>query len=257
MDSNSAPTLEAQLAAALGWWREAGVDLAFVDEPQGWLRDPEAPPSLAEPGAQRKEAAAKPAEPPPPAIGGAPADWPQDLAGFAQWWLSEPSLDLGGSGPRVAPRGATEPELMVLVPMPEAGDVDMLLSGKEGVLIANMLAAMRIAPDTAYLAAALPRHMARPDWESLARAELGAILRHHLALVWPRRLLVLGRGILPLLGHDPSQAPAAVKQISIHGAQGAVEVPTLTGFAPDRLLENARQRAMLWRQWLEWTGTDA
>jgi len=25
------------LAAALDWWREAGVDCAFLDEPQGWL----------------------------------------------------------------------------------------------------------------------------------------------------------------------------------------------------------------------------
>ena len=249
MDMQVAPTLERQLAAALSWWREAGVDCAFSDEPSALLRPAEAAPAAVSVPQRSKRA---PAPDPRPAIGGSAADLPQDLAAFREWWLAEPSLDVGGTGPRVPPRGAGEPSLMVLVPMPEAGDRDTLLSGTEGKLVANMLAAMGLAADAAYLAAALPRHMAQPDWDSLESAGLSAILRHHVTLVRPQRLLVLGHGILPLLGHDRAQASAAIKETVI-GGPATKPVPTLVGVAPDRLLGNARQRALLWRQWLEWT----
>ena len=32
--------LASDYAAALDWWREAGVDSDYVDEPQAWLREP-------------------------------------------------------------------------------------------------------------------------------------------------------------------------------------------------------------------------
>lgn len=257
MDTSSALPLERQLAATLSWWRMAGVDQVFADTPQPLLRAAQDDGQQLPAGTEPMPAATDLPVQPPPRIGGAADSWPRDLAAFPAWWLAEPTLDLGGAGPRVAPRGGGAAALMVLVPMPEAADGDTLLSGKEGLLVANMLAAMGIAPGEAYLAAALPRHMAQPDWADLARLGLGAILLHLLGLVRPRRLLVLGRGILPLLGHDPAQSPAAIKQTSIQAAAGNLAVPTLAGFAPDRLLDNPRQRALLWRQWLDWTETDA
>ncbi len=258
MDPSSALPLERQLAATLAWWRMAGVDQVFADTVQPLLR-------AVEDGAFQPAAGPEPlravadahAQTTAPQLGGPAAAWPRDLAAFSAWWLAQPSLDLGGAGPRVPPRGASGAALMVLVPMPEAGDRDTLLSGRAGLLLANMLGAMGIGPGEAYFATALPRHMAQPDWAELARLGLGAILHHHLALVRPRRLLVLGRGLLPLLGHDPAQSPGAVKPISIATAAGTLAVPTLAGFAPERLLDNARQRAMLWRQWLDWTESDA
>src|SRR5690606_1099480 len=59
------------VAAAQDWWREAGVDLLFDDEPSGWL-DVDAP------GTKTRTAAAKPAgsvaarvaEPAAPPMGG-------------------------------------------------------------------------------------------------------------------------------------------------------------------------------------------
>jgi len=255
MQSHSALTLERQIAAALDWWREAGVDLAYTDEPSGWLQP--AAQDAAAGSAAARNAARPAADTPPPApiprIGGDRSQWPQDLAQFRAWWLAEPTLDAGGSAPRVAPRGSEGARLMVLVPMPEPDDRERLLAGQEGALVDNMLAAMGIGADAAYVAAALPRHMAEPDWRALGDEGLGAILLHHLALARPERLLVLGRNILPLLGHDPAQSPAAIKQTAIQGAAEQALVPTLAGFAPGRLLENARQRALLWRRWLDWT----
>lgn len=248
MDSRPPPTLAEQLAAAQAWWREAGVDSAFADAPQNWLaaarsrgqsggtEAPEPPPTMPQPAAV-------------PPLGGLPETWPRSLADFAPWWLTNDQLETGGTAPRVAPRGVARPELMVLVPMPEAGDTERLLSGPQGQLIANMLRAMDIAEDAAYLAAALPRHARHPDWQALAARDLGQIVNHHVRLVAPRRLLVLGRAMLPLFGHDPAQAGAKPGEFALQDCPA----PALVSYGPEALLETARFRAALWRSWLDWT----
>ena len=245
MPDRPPPTLAQSIAAAQAWWRDAGVDLAFHDEAQGWLAE-DSPP--AQDGAPAK-AADKAAPPPRPRIGGDPADWPQDLAAFQRWWLEEPSLDTGGSHPRIAPHGAAGAALMLVVPMPEAGDAESLLSGPEGRLLASFVTATGIAPEAVYLAAALPCHAALPDWDTLRADGLGEVLLHHIRLAAPQRLLVFGTRILPLLGHDPAQAAPGVSDLSIQSE----ELPVLASYAPERLLGNARQRAALWRNWLDWT----
>jgi hypothetical protein len=242
-DKPPSPTLTESIAAAQAWWREAGVDLAFRDEPQPWLAE-DAPAA-----APVRKAAEKPAAPPKPRIGGDPSTWPQDLPAFRQWWLDEPSLDQGGLNPRFAPRGEAGAALMLLVPMPEAEDRDSLLSARDGRLLASLASAMALTPEQVYLATALPRHTPMPDWERLTTDGLGEVLLHHIRLAGPQRLIVLGTRILPLLGHDPAQAAPAVSELAIHGAS----VPMLTSYAPERLLANARQRAGLWRAWLDWT----
>jgi DNA polymerase len=246
MDTRSPPTLAEQLAAAHDWWLEAGVDSQFGDEPRNWLERPAEKPAEA----PQTPAPARIAAPIVPPLGGPAAGWPQALAEFAPWWLTSEQLDTGGSGPRVAPRGVAGAELMVLVPMPEETDSDRLLSGAQGQLIASMLGAMGIAEDAAYIAAALPRHARHPDWQALADRALGEVVAHHVSLAAPRRLLVLGRAMLPLFGHDPAQAGAKPRRIEVQGCG----VPALASFGPEALLQTPRFRAGLWRGWLEWTG---
>ena len=247
MDKRS-PTLAEQLAAAQDWWREAGVDSDFADEPRNWLEKP----IEAAPEDLRELPPVKPPEPQVAPLGGPSATWPQALEAFTPWWLANDNLETGGTSPRVPPRGAAKAELMVLVPMPEEGDGDRLLSGPQGVLIGNMLAAMGNAEDAAYLAAALPRHVRHPDWQALAERQLGSVLTHLVELAAPKRLLVLGRAMLPLFGHDPAQAGAKPRRIALEGCG----VPALVSFGPEALLQTPRFRAGLWRGWLDWTGGD-
>ena len=244
MDTRPAPSLAESIAAAQAWGREAGVDHDFHDEPHAWLTDPatEAP--------QAPVAVAKPEAVPPPLAGGDRATWPRDLAAFRQWWLEEPTLDYGGTLPRVPPRGEAGAPLMMLVPMPEADDRDTLLAGPEGRLLASLVTAMELSPAAVYFASALPRHMPLPDWNGLAASGHGHILAHHIELAQPERLMVFGRSILPLLGHDPAQAAPLPAEFAIQGRK----LPLLVSYAPGRLLANARQRAGLWRRWLDWTG---
>lgn len=242
--------LQADIAAALDWWREAGVDAAYSDEPRGWLADPEAEAPAAE--------AIKPtkvAPPPVPAakIGGPRAAWPGDLAAFRQWWLAEPLLDEGGLAPRVAPLGDAGAELMVLIAMPEESDRDTLLSGPQGRLLDGFLAAAGLAPEQVYRAAALPRHTPLADWAQLTTQGMGDVLAHHVALARPKRLLVLGRVVLPLCGHDPAQGAQKLRSFNHEGGR----VPALFEAGLERLLGNWQLRARLWQRWLDWTDGDA
>jgi uracil-DNA glycosylase len=169
---------------------------------------------------------------------------PAILASSPPWWMAQPLL--GPLPGRIPPRGAAQADLMVLVPMPEATDTDRLLSGKEGALVSAMLRAMGIAGDAAYIASALPAHQPLPDWAGFAQAGLGEILLHHIALAAPRRVIVLGSDLLPLLGLEKRQG---VREVPVSG--GTVEL--LSSYAPEYLLANAKARASLWRRWLEWT----
>jgi DNA polymerase len=96
------PSLARSVAAALDWWREAGVTQAFLDEPQTWLapREGESPRPPCPLSPRRPNP-----KPPPERFGGDAQGWPQTLADFAPWWLAEPTLDGGivqGRVPRAA-----------------------------------------------------------------------------------------------------------------------------------------------------------
>lgn len=252
-----APFRAADFVAALDWWRDAGVDLDFADSPTHWLTPPadsQAPISTPVPGLS--PAFAPPQEPQAPtrtAIGGDPADWPQDLPAFRDWWLAEPSLDGGHVRGRVGPRGPVGAEIMIVVAQPEAGDRETLLSGPEGRLLGAMLAAMEIAPEAAYLAAALPRHTPLADWSALAANGLGRVLAHHVGLVSPKRLIVLGSNILPLFGHDPAQTTKPSPFFYHEGRS----IPLLGGREPGALLARPAWKAGFWQRWLEFSGQSA
>lgn len=245
MEDAAKPGLTDEVAAALEWWRAAGVDAVFADAPTQWIAAEEPRPS---PAAERRAAVPSP---PPAAI--APAvdrtAWPQDLTAFTEWWLTDPALDDGRTSGRVAPRGAAGAAYMILVPEPERDDTHLLLSGPQGRLLDAMLAAMGIAPEDLYVASVLPRHTPMADWDALAAKGLGALLCHHVKLVGPQRLIALGSNILPLLGNDPAHIPAVLSTFNQEGRS----VPLLAGKSLAALLERPRWKAGLWQGWLDWS----
>lgn len=251
MDTKPPLPFAKQVAAAFDWWREAGVDADFSDEAAGWLADPVAE----ETGNPREEPprriveTAPPPQPPVQPVGGDSVNWPGTLPEFRQWWLTDPSLDKGGIAPRVASRGEVGADLMVLIAQPEEGDTERLLSGPLGALLDGFLDAAGIDREKAAFAAVLPRHTPVPDWRGLADRGLGKILSHHVGLHAPKRMLILGRNILPLCGHDLAQG-AATLQIFNHDCG---QVPAMAEVGPERLLANAASRARLWQRWLDWT----
>ncbi|HKR24644.1 MAG TPA: uracil-DNA glycosylase family protein [Allosphingosinicella sp.] len=162
--------------------------------------------------------------------------------------MSDPLLDDGRTGGRVPPRGSQGAEFMIVVPDPERDDDASLLAGPQGRLLDAMLAAMGIAAERVYLASVLPRHMPMADWPALTEKGFGALLRHHVKLAAPRRLIALGSNILPLLGNDPAHNPAVLRSFNHEG----VTLPLLAGKSLAALLERPRWKTGLWQAWLDW-----
>lgn len=239
-----------ELAAAQAWWREAGVDTAFVDAPRDWLSEGRPRPT--------PESAAPPSPPQAPAptaktrLGGDPARWPTALPAFADWWLTEPTLDPAPAAQRVPPAGPAAAELMVLVAMPEAEDAASLLSGPQGRLLDAMLRAFGSPREQAYLASALPRRTPAADWAALFADGLSEITAHHVALAAPKRLILLGRDLSPLLGHDPAQGPA----LSLRFNHDRGSVPLAIFPSLEALLAKPALKRGVWARWLEWTGIE-
>lgn len=249
MEASGKPDIAAQIAGALEWWRDAGVDADFADDPKDWLakvveEEPEDFAPLPLPVAAK-------AEEPRPLIGGSPEAWPQNLAAFQSWWLTEPSLDHGDLARRVGPRGAHGADLMILVADPEEADTDTLLSGPHGKLLAAITGALGLGPEQVYLASALPRRTPLPDWQLLANEGLAAVVRHHIGLVGPRRVLTFGSGVSSLLGHDPANNPAFLPPVNHEGRS----LPLLAAMDLAALLARPRAKAGLWQRLLDWTGT--
>lgn len=238
------PDYTRQFAAALDWWREAGVDCDFLDEPRDWMPPAQADSDSSDrPPVRRKVAEPVEAPPPPPVV------VPDSLAAFQSWWMSAPELDGGRCVGRVAPRGPASPSMMILAPTPEASDGEMILSGPEGRVLDAFLKAAGVADEEVYRASALPCHSPGADWDPATNTLIAQALRRHIQLVRPQRLLVLGFVILPLLSHDSPQGPAAAREFNHEDGT----VPMLAVRRLPAAASQPRWKSALWHAWLDWS----
>lgn len=245
MNLSANPGLASHIAATLDWWRDAGVDHDWSDAPQSWIAPPE--PVVAQSEEPLAVAPARPEAPVPASIDR--SNWPQTFDALAPWWLTSDWLGRAAPEERTPARGPAGAELMVLVGEPEPGDREILLSGPQGRLLDAMLVAMGLDPASVYRASVLPRAMPHADWAALAVQGLGELASHHIALAAPKRLIVFGGHILPLLGHDPANNPTSSAQIN-HGAH---KIPLLALRDLAVLLERPRWKAGIWQSWLDWS----
>lgn len=239
--------LSGDIAAALDWWRGAGVDHDFSDAARDWL-EPRAPAATEAPPPAPQQFTPPPPAPPPPQIAAQREDWPQDLAGFAAWWLAEPTLDGGQVSGRVPSRGPKGAPVMVLVDHPEPGDSQVLLAGEQGRMVSAILSALGIDPDQAYVASLLPRHTPMADWAALGEAGLGELALHHITLAAPQRLISFGPHVSSLLGHDRTKSAEPLQQFYHVGAS----IPALAAPGLTTLLARPRGKAVLWQALLDW-----
>ena len=221
----------ATAASALGWWLEAGVDVAVGETARDWRRSV--------PAAAPVAAAAAP-------VTNAPRDTPRDLAAFRAWLEVEPGLPLDRPGTRrVLPIGAEAAPLMLFADFPSAQESaeGRPLAGESWVLAQRMLAAIGIAPDAAYLATLACFHApgARLDGGELERC--ATIARDHIRLAKPERLLLFGDApARALTGH-----PLAAARGKVHRIEGVRAVAT---FHPRWLLQRPSDKALAWKDLL-------
>lgn len=197
------------------------------EEPRDWLARP-APRAIEQP-----VAAPAPQEQP----------LPSDLPAFRAWLLADASVP---GLPRARHDAVGDPAggCMVVADMPEPCDrgTARLLTGEAGALFDRMLAAIGLGRDAIYLAPFAPARPASGKLDKAACATLERLMRHHLALAAPKRVLLLGDApVCALLGCSVSQARGRVYQLQL----GPRTIPAVASFPP-RLVQGAELRRSAW-----------
>ncbi|NJC33646.1 DNA polymerase [Sphingomonas jejuensis] len=230
MDAGGRIDTDAALSL-LGWWDEAGVGAPVSEVPRDWLAR-KAPPSA--PAATAAPAASL-------------AGLPDTLQDFVEWRLRGDDLpDAGWGSPRI--RGGSEPAaLMVLVDMPEPDDGEQLMAGDVGRLFDRMLAAIGHSRETICLAAIA---WARPPGGAIppaAAERLAALARHHVALVAPKRLLLMGQATSrALLTTELSQARGSEVPVNV----GSGQCEAIVTYHPRMLMKTPAAKPGAWRDLL-------
>jgi DNA polymerase len=219
-------------ASALDWWRDAGVDMLVDDVARDWFAAPPAPVAVT-------AAAIAPAAAPPAAL-------PATLEAFAAWRLGADAPEAAWSGVSLAASGPADAKIMVLVDCPdrEDGDAGALLSGTTGKLFDRMLAAIGLSRETVHVAAVCARRPAAGRMPREIEARLGEVARHHVGLVAPERLLLLGDATArAVLGMDRQAAKGDLRAFNHHAGKTGV----VASLHPRLLIERPAMKAESWR----------
>ena len=254
----------AEASSVLGWWIEAGVDVAIQEKPRAWLGEaatpaPSAPMAIADP---------EPTQ-----------NIPTSLDAFRGWRGESQSVPFAAPATkRVLPRGIEAAEVMLLADMPAPEDIadEQPIGGAAWELTQRMLAAIGFDAEQAYVASLTCTHnpgtrLAGKDLETCAaigfsaeQAYVGsltcfhspgtrlsgddleacaAIARRHISLAKPKRLLLLGDATSrALLGK-----PLTASRGHVHKIEGVRAVST---FHPRFLLDRPSNKALAWRDLL-------
>lgn len=221
----------ASVASALEWWRDAGVDCEIDDNPRDWLARIPAP---AAPPASFREAVAE-----------APR-LPETLAEFAEWRTGPTAPEADWSGKALGSQGDAASGLMIVVDMPDREDdvAGALLSGSAGRLFDRMLAAIGRDRQTIYLTALFVKRPPAGRVTEAAGRNMEALIRHHLALAAPKRVLALGNAASrAITGMDVASARGSLR--AVHHDGGTSDV--VASFHPRFLLERPAAKADAWR----------
>ena len=231
-------------ASALEWWQDAGVDVLVDDSPRDWLATPI--PSAPVPAA----IVATPAEA--AALASASA-LPATLEAYRDWRLSDEAPDAGWAPKRLFCEGPEDAPLVVVTDMPCEGG-DSVMDGAEARLFDAMLAAIgtnRAQVHLVSLCAAPPLAGRVPP---SVREALGEALRHHLGLLRPARLLLLGQVAAQAVFR--SDAPDLLGSIQ-YVNHDSVETRTMAVRHPRFLLTRPESKVGVWRDLQSLMGSDA
>ncbi|UYY59133.1 uracil-DNA glycosylase family protein [Sphingomonas sp. S2-65] len=221
------------LASTLEWWRDAGVDMLVEDDPHDWLIRA-APP--VEPATNPVAVAAPVAE-----------VLPDTLDAFVEWRLSDSAPEAGWHAPRFAPTGPKEAEWVLLTDMPEAEDDARLMEGPAGQLLDRMLAAIGLSRESVHLASLV---VARPMTGRIPPEQeprLIELARHHLSLLRPKKLLLLGQAASRVLAEtNGTGGPDSIHAVNHFGAKTLL----VATFHPRFLLERPVAKSEAWKHLL-------
>lgn len=234
MGGDASGLTKAEAAGLLGWWLEAGVDVGIAEEPRNWLKKAPPPPL---PGANDAPAA-ETAQAPLPAT-----DRGDTLEAFHAWLRQGSDLPLFRSGSaRALPHGTANAEVMLISDLPsrDCAAEGKPIGGEAWELTVRMLAAIGFRPEQAYVASlsCFASPSGRIDERDLARC--AEDMRQHIALVKPKRLLLLGDGPAKAL----TGQPVVRARGHVHRIDG---IPAVATIHPRILLPRPSDKAYAWR----------
>lgn len=217
-------------ASYLGWLADAGVAEHVQDDPAAWLQRQDAglPLDQAKNAVELSVKGGKNREALPEAHAAPPIrrPLPATLADFDRWLLS--AEDVPGaswSSGRVGPVGDVNAALMVISDMPDPEDFAdrQLLSGEVGQLFDAMIGAIgRRRPDLRLASIAVTRPPGG-RWDDGTATALREIMLHHIQLVQPARIILLGQMTCRLLtGQDVDASGHDLRNINHYGVTTAV-----------------------------------
>ena len=221
----------AEAASVIGWWIEAGVDVAIQEQPRAWL------------GASVGTPAVEPHAIVTPEAGN---EIPASFDTFRAWLGETLSLPLATANSRRAlPRGIEAAQVMLLADMPTPEDVaeGAPLAGEAWDLTERMLAAIGFNAEQAYVASLSCFHSPGTRLSGTDLDACAAIARRHVALAKPKRLLLLGDATSRALLGKPLTAARG----HVHKVEG---VRTVASFHPRFLLDRPSNKALAWRDLL-------
>ena len=231
---------QALAASALDWWRDAGVDTLVDDATRDWF----APATIPTP-------AAIPAAIPHVAVSPVTAaSLPDTLQALLDWRMGTDAPESGWSGISIAASGPVDAPVMVLVDCPdrEDGPAATMLSGAPGRLFDRMLAAIGLSRATVHLAAVCARRPAAGRVDPAIEGRLAAIARHHVTLVAPRRLLLLGNAASrAILGTGAASARGVLRSLNHEGPEIGPDTGIVASFHPRFLIEKPALKAEAWK----------
>ncbi|MBP6031373.1 MAG: uracil-DNA glycosylase [Sphingobium sp.] len=231
MNAALASSCKAQAEGLLAWWSLAGVDCAVCESPVNWLK-----PKLA-------TTHSAPVHPALSAHGGLPAN----LDAFHDYLANAPDLpEAGWPGPRILPAGPAAARLMILVHAPDAAASERGAPfDSAGMrLVERMLKTIGLSLSECYIATLSIIAPAGGMIDAEALSTLTERMRHHISLVSPQSLLMLGdqanRALSPVNGLD------VIKNLPFVNHSGGI-VPTVAIAHPRLMLGQPLAKAGAWR----------
>ncbi len=213
------------VASLIGWWRDAGVDVAIGEEPHDWLGAViVAKPDKAEPAARSQAPTPQ-------------APTPQTLDAFVDHLLSGDITDAGPANRRVRPAGNPASDLMILTDFPDPADI---ASGEllGDPVFAKMLGAIGHDRTTVYIASLCPGRPITGRLSAESVTTLAVLAKQHIAYVAPKQLwLVGGAASRAILGVEDVAAKGKLHKVNHLGT-----IMDAIATAHPRMFEGSKSR---------------